>query len=73
MCTEANTVLRAVAADFFFNCFYVEIPSDNRIRHVPRWVRYLAQGFRKAFYVGSGVASNEMGNLIPIPNYGLQK
>jgi hypothetical protein len=29
MCAEASTVLRAVAADFFFNCWYLEIPSDN--------------------------------------------
>jgi hypothetical protein len=27
-------VLRAVAADCFFNCWYLEIPSDIRIRHV---------------------------------------
>jgi hypothetical protein len=33
MCAKAITVLRAVAADFFFNCWYLEIPSDNRIRH----------------------------------------
>jgi hypothetical protein len=33
---EASTVLRAVAADFFFSCWDLEIPSDNRIRHVPR-------------------------------------
>jgi hypothetical protein len=32
MCPEASTVLRAVAADLFFNCWYLEIPSDNRIR-----------------------------------------
>jgi hypothetical protein len=36
MCAEANTILRAVAVDFFFNCWYLEIPSDNRIRHLPR-------------------------------------
>jgi hypothetical protein len=39
-------LLRAVAADFFFNCWYLEIPSDSRIRHVPRCVYYHAQGFR---------------------------
>jgi hypothetical protein len=38
------TVLRAVAADFLFNCWCVEIPSDNRIGHVPRCVHYHAQG-----------------------------
>jgi hypothetical protein len=31
MCTEASTILRAVAVDFF-NCLYLEIPSDNHIR-----------------------------------------
>jgi hypothetical protein len=31
MCAEASTALRAVAADFFINCWYLEIPSDNRI------------------------------------------
>jgi hypothetical protein len=33
---EASAVLRAVAADFFFNCWYLEIPSDNRIRHITK-------------------------------------
>jgi hypothetical protein len=33
MCAEASTILRAVAADFFFNCWYLEIPPDNHIRH----------------------------------------
>jgi hypothetical protein len=36
VCAEASTVLRAVAADFFFNCECLENPSDNRIRHVPK-------------------------------------
>jgi hypothetical protein len=36
VCVEASTVLRAVAADFFFNCWYSEIPSNNRIPHIPR-------------------------------------
>jgi hypothetical protein len=31
---EASTILRAVTADFFFNCTCLEIPSDNRIRHI---------------------------------------
>jgi hypothetical protein len=29
MCAEESTVLRAVAADFFFNCWYLEIPSET--------------------------------------------
>jgi hypothetical protein len=35
----------------------MEIPSDNRIRHLPRCVRYHGQSFRLEvpdFYVGSG-------------------
>jgi hypothetical protein len=28
---EAHTVLRAVVRDFVFNCYFLEIPSDNRI------------------------------------------
>jgi hypothetical protein len=33
MCTEASTTLRAVAV---FNCWYLEILSDNRIRYIPK-------------------------------------
>jgi hypothetical protein len=46
VCAEASAVLRAVAADFFFNFWYLEIRSVNRIRHVPRCVHYHAQGIR---------------------------
>jgi hypothetical protein len=46
MFAEASTVMRAVAADFFCNCWYLEIPSDNRIRHVPKCVNYHAQRLR---------------------------
>jgi hypothetical protein len=35
MCAGASIILRAVAADFFFNCWYLEIPSDKCIRHIP--------------------------------------
>jgi hypothetical protein len=53
MCAEASTVLRAVVADFFFNCWYLEIPSDNRNRHIPRCVHYHAQGFRLETFYGT--------------------
>jgi hypothetical protein len=46
MCAGASTILRAVAADFFFNCWYLEIPSDDRIRYIPRCVHYHAQSCR---------------------------
>jgi hypothetical protein len=45
MCAEPSTILIAVAADLFFN-WYLEIPSDNSIRHIPKCVHYHAQGFR---------------------------
>jgi hypothetical protein len=40
MCAEASAVLRAVAAYFFFNGWYLEIFSNNRLRHVPRYDHY---------------------------------
>jgi hypothetical protein len=46
MSAEASTVLKAVAADFLFNCWYLEISSDNRIHHISRCVHCHAQGFR---------------------------
>jgi hypothetical protein len=59
VCAEVNTVLRAVAADFFFNCWYLEIPSDNHISHVPMCVHCHAQGFPLEtfwnFYVGNRI------------------
>jgi hypothetical protein len=36
MRAEASTVLKAVLADFFFNCLYLEFSSDYLIRHVAR-------------------------------------
>jgi hypothetical protein len=61
---EASTVLRAVVADFFFNCQCMEIPSDNHIRHTPRCVHCHAQSFLletfKDFYVGSGSRTPEL-------------
>jgi hypothetical protein len=42
---EVSNALRAVEADFFFNCWCSEIPWDNPIRQVPRHVHYHAQSF----------------------------
>jgi hypothetical protein len=48
MCAEASTILRAVAADFFFNCWYLEIPSGNHIRHMGREdERWKLQGYKE--------------------------
>jgi hypothetical protein len=66
---EVNTVLRAVMVDFFFNCWCLEILSDNRICHVPRCIYYHAQGFRlemfSNFYVGSGSRIPELYSVSP--------
>jgi hypothetical protein len=69
VCAEASAVLRAVAADFFFNCLYLEISSDSRIRHIPRRFHYHTQGFRLEkflnFYVGSGSRTPELYSVSP--------
>jgi hypothetical protein len=57
MCVEASSILRAVAADFFFNCWYMEIPSHNSIRHIPRCVHYHVQGFRSEKFYNFNVGS----------------
>jgi hypothetical protein len=44
VCDVVSTVLRAVSADFFFNCWCLEIPSDNRI-----WYRGPSTIMRRAF------------------------
>jgi hypothetical protein len=66
---EVSTVLRAVEADFFFNCWCLEIPSENRIRYVQRCVHYHAQGFRLEafwdFYDGSGVTYTNLPVAVP--------
>jgi hypothetical protein len=50
MCAEASTVLRAVAADFFCNCWYLETPqitvfgtyqgASTVMRKTFNWKRY---------------------------------
>jgi hypothetical protein len=46
---EASTILRAVSTDFFFHCWYLEIPSDDRIRHLPRCVHCHAQAVPESY------------------------
>jgi hypothetical protein len=42
MFSEASTILRAVAGDFFFNCWRLEIPSDNRsLKYKSHFVSYV--------------------------------
>jgi hypothetical protein len=35
MGAKSITIVRAVTADFFFDCRAAEVPSDERIRDVP--------------------------------------
>jgi hypothetical protein len=42
MWAEASTIFRAVVTDFFFNCWYLEMPSDKRIQSVCTNVRPLS-------------------------------
>jgi hypothetical protein len=69
VCTEARTVLRAVAADFFCNCWCTKIPSDNRIQHVTGCAHYHAQSFQleafQDFYVRSGSRIPELYSVSP--------
>jgi hypothetical protein len=47
-----NKLLRAVVVDFFFNCWCLQIPSDDHIQHKPGCIHYHAQSFRlEAFLV----------------------
>jgi hypothetical protein len=54
---------------FFSNCWYLEIPLDNRIQHVPRCVHYHAQSLQletfQNFYVGSGSRTPELYPVSP--------
>jgi hypothetical protein len=69
VCAEASTVLRVLAENLFFNCWCMEIPSANHIRHVSRFVHYHAQSFQlKAFqdlYVSSGSRTPELYSVSP--------
>jgi hypothetical protein len=55
--------------DLFFNCWYLEVPSDNHVRHVPRCVHYHAQGLQlemfQNFYVGCGSHTPELYSVGP--------
>jgi hypothetical protein len=45
VCAEANSVLRAAEADFFFKYWCLEIPSDNRIRRIPSASTIMCKAF----------------------------
>jgi hypothetical protein len=56
MCAEASTILRPVAEDFFFNCWYLEIHPIT----VFGTYQDASAIMRKAFNVGSGSRTPEL-------------
>jgi hypothetical protein len=64
MCGEVSTIVRAVAADFFFDCGDVEVPPNESIRNIPWGVYYHAQGLQlesfEDFNVGGGGRAPEL-------------
>jgi hypothetical protein len=55
MGAKSITIVRAVTADFFFDCRAAKVPSDERIRDVPWGVRNDAQDLTfQNFNVGGG-------------------
>jgi hypothetical protein len=46
MGAKSSTIVRAVTADFFFDCWAAEVPSDDGIRDIPGDVHNHAQDLR---------------------------
>jgi hypothetical protein len=46
MGAKSSTIVRAVTAEFFFDCWAAEVPSDKCIRDIPRGVHNHAQDLR---------------------------
>jgi hypothetical protein len=46
VCTEANSITGAEAADFFFYWRYSEVLADDWVWHVPGGINYQTQAFR---------------------------
>jgi hypothetical protein len=67
VCGEAGAVLRADAADFFFNGCQFEVSTDESVRHIPGCDDDYAQGLRlKAFQyfnVGYGCRAPELDGI----------
>jgi hypothetical protein len=69
MCVKAVAVLGAESVDFLFNCCDLKILSEDRIRHVPWCVGFLAQDFPleafQYFHVGDGSRASELYSVGP--------
>jgi hypothetical protein len=64
MGAKSIIIVRAVTADFFFDCRVAEVPSDERIRDVPWGVHNHAQDLTlesfQNFNVGVGSSAPEL-------------
>jgi hypothetical protein len=69
MGAKSSTIVIAVTADFFFDCWAVEILSDECIRDIPGGVHNHAQDLRlesfQDFNVGSGSSAPELYTVRP--------
>jgi hypothetical protein len=69
MGVKSITIVRAVTADFFFDCRAAEVPSDEWISHVPWGVHNHAQDLRlesfQSFNVEGGSSAPEMNTVGP--------
>jgi hypothetical protein len=69
MGAEASTIVRAEVADFFWDCWAVKIPSDERAGAVPGGVHYHVQGLGLEsfldFDAGGGSSAPELYTIGP--------
>jgi hypothetical protein len=69
MGAKSITVVRAVTADFVFDCWAVEVPSDECVRDIPGSVHYHAQDLRlesfQDFDVGGRSSAPELYTIGP--------
>jgi hypothetical protein len=69
MGAKSITIVRAVTADFFFDCRAAEVPSDEWIRDVPWGFHNHAQDLRlesfQNFNVGGGSSAPELYTVGP--------
>jgi hypothetical protein len=47
--TNANIVMGAESADFFFYCWYLKVLADDGVWHVPGGINYQTQDFEARF------------------------
>jgi hypothetical protein len=69
VCTEANSVMGAEAADFFFSWWYSKTLADDWVWHVPGGIHYQTQDFRLKTFQNCDFAiwgrAPELNNICP--------